>query len=553
MNKKSGRVIALLWIGAILVNIKGIFADFGPDQGYAIATSYRHLLCDGMFNEMWEPHQTSSFLSDIGMWIYHLFVPSYEYVALFMQLFGVLFYALITFVLLKVLEKHYDKKLCHFICIIFFTYRAKLMVYPEFSNMHICFSVLLFLCLLEYFSDQKKYIKLILAALCMCLLVLSYPSCLITFIGIIVCLYIFSEKKWKSIGIFTGVCVFAGLIYISYFVINIGLESFVFNLRHIFTSDASHTSTVFSASVFFKGTIRGLLWMAFISIISLGISKWRKKSFYVLFVLGTIISDIILMYVAQFNKADWTTTFFIINPLLMILAAFNIKKTDYNTKRMWIVSMVISGSSAIAVLLLTNQEFLSIFAYMILGTIISLVPLSNTAFCEKEKTDSFFGIISLLCLFIIIHRGLSVYGYINVEKKYVVTSVENIVRCGPTKGIVTSLSECNEARYSMEDWKANTLPGETVLLVDEGAYDPIVYLYNNNNVAAYSTIDTPVYDESLITYWEKYEEKKPTVIAVKSWDGKENLDPREWFSQYIIENYDLVEVGTFFTFYRIKE
>ena len=70
LHKNSKWIIYLLWVCASLINIKSIFTDFGIDSSYAIATSYRHISGDRLFIEMWEPHQTSSFLMDFLMILY---------------------------------------------------------------------------------------------------------------------------------------------------------------------------------------------------------------------------------------------------------------------------------------------------------------------------------------------------------------------------------------------------------------------------------------------------------------------------------------------------
>ena len=54
----------LLWVAVILASIKSIFTDTGFDNAYTVAMSYRHLKGDGMFEQMWEPHQTSIFFTD---------------------------------------------------------------------------------------------------------------------------------------------------------------------------------------------------------------------------------------------------------------------------------------------------------------------------------------------------------------------------------------------------------------------------------------------------------------------------------------------------------
>lgn len=558
---KQNRWFLFLWIGAVLVNIKAVFTDFGPDQTYALATSYRHLLGDGMFREMWEPHQTSTFLSDLGLWIHKLVMGTYEGAAVFLQAYGVVLYALVTVVLFRILSKYITREMTHVICLFFFVSRAKLMVYPEFSNMHIAFGVLLFLALLEFLNHQEKWHFLVLAALALCLQILSYPSCLVTYAGVVLCLFLYAKNRWKSIGIFTGVCVVAGGLYAGYFVVRLGFWDFLDNLKAIFTADTSHTGTVFSAEVFFRGTIYGLLWIGVIFVLALIINKLIGLRLYPVMMLLLLVSDVAMLYIAEAYHVDWTTIFFLLNVGIMGLGAWNVKKLSEKERSMWSVSMILSLCSAVAVFLLTNQEFLSIFAYMILGTMISFIPASKSLEAEsgREWETRAFGsaplALVLFCLFVMVHRGISVYGYLNVDGKYVLTDVENMVRVGPTKGIVTSLEECNQARDGIEDWKRFTLPGQRVLMVEQSWYDPVVYLYNENQVSAYSTIDTPVYDESLETYWQKYPEKRPEVIAIKSWNGLEDRAYEGWFAEYLKENYVTKGelTGTYWQFYVPKQ
>lgn len=424
------------------------------------------------------------------------------------------------------------------------------MVYPEFSNMHIGFSVLLFLAFVEYLHHQDKLWYLIAMAGCMCLLVLSYPSCLITYLGVVGCLYFMTEKPWKNIGIFTGICAVVGGIYAGYFIWQIGLSSFLWNLQHIFTSDASHTATVFSAVVFFRGTMYGLIWFGLVAGLSLLISKWKKGSFLQIFVILLMATDVVLIYVAESFHVDWTTVFFLLHGVLMVLGATQIKHLSHMERRMWIISMVMSICSAVAVLLLTNQEFLSVFAYMMLGATVSFIPVSKL---EKQVGDSnprISGILLWVCLFVMLHRFMAVYGYLNVDGKYTITDIENIVRVGPTKGIVTTLEECNQARDGMEDWR-RLAPGTKVFMVEESWYDPIVYLYQKSEISAYSTIDTPVYDESSERYWEKYPKKWPQVVAVKAWNGVEDRASTGWIQEFLDKYYITDEslTGTYWQFY----
>ena len=62
LEKHRKKCIVLLWLGAILASAKSILTDTGFDNAYTVAMSFRHLRGDGMFEQMWEPHQTSIFL-----------------------------------------------------------------------------------------------------------------------------------------------------------------------------------------------------------------------------------------------------------------------------------------------------------------------------------------------------------------------------------------------------------------------------------------------------------------------------------------------------------
>lgn len=75
----------------------------------------------------------------------------------------------------------------------------------------------------------------------------------------------------------------------------------------------------------------------------------------------------------------------------------------------------------------------------------------------------------------------------------------------------------------------------------------------SSETAAFSTIDTPTYDESLLRYWEMYPDKKPTVIAVKAWNQEIGVDEDTWIMQWINENYHQYTDGQYWRFYRKKE
>lgn len=253
---------------AILVNIKSIFTDFGADQAYAVAMSYRHIMGDRMFQEMCEPHQTSSFLADILMMLYKAISQDLECVVLFLQTCGVILYAAVTVLLYKELLRFVNREVAHYMCIFFFLFRAKQSVFPEFSNMQIAFSALLLIFLARFFRDSEKIHNLVIAGLFLCLEILAYPTCIITYFAVIVLLLLFSEKKWKNIGIFTFTCAVTGGLYIIYVFTRVGMGRFLTNIRFLAQADSSHSGVAFNVVYYFKGFLYGVLWMGSIAVIT---------------------------------------------------------------------------------------------------------------------------------------------------------------------------------------------------------------------------------------------------------------------------------------------
>ncbi len=208
--KKEKPILIALWVMAILVNIKSIFADYDIDNSYALAMTARHLSGDSMFAKMLEPHQTSVFLADLFAFPYLKITGGYTGIILWLHLCGVLAYALLTVCFFRFLKKRVDVRLAHLICIFFFTVRPKQVVFPEFSNMMIAFSLCLFMALTEYLEHQEKTGLLVLSALFTCLETLSYPTCVITYLAVVYLLARSSRRKIRDILIFTVTCVLCG-------------------------------------------------------------------------------------------------------------------------------------------------------------------------------------------------------------------------------------------------------------------------------------------------------------------------------------------------------
>ena len=398
-------IIRILWIIAVLVSIKTIFTDFGADNAYTMAMSYRHLSGDRMFLEMWEPHQTSIFFTDALMWVYGLIVPSFTGVAIYLQVCGTAFFAVIAYFLFKEVRELAGEVPAHFATIFFLIFRAKQTVFPEFSNLQIGFATLVFLCLLSFFKEQKKYSRLIFAALFLCLEVLSYPSCVTAYVAAVILICLYTDKKLKNVLIFTATTAAVGVVYVLYFALRIGPKLFVECLTGMLASD-SHTNIVFVGGFdYYRGFVYSLAWIA----VSLAISfltglVWKhvlRRNFNALATFGAVFfaGNAVLILLQKKTGIDWTCCFYIIPVVLMALGFFNFKELSAERRRFFVSGVLISVASAIAAAMLTDLGIITSIAFLVLGGAVSFAAI-------KDLREKALAGVTLILMTVLFNRGI---------------------------------------------------------------------------------------------------------------------------------------------------
>ena len=549
-NKKW--FLFLIWTGAVLVSIKSIFVDFGIDNGYAIATSYRHISGDRMFLEMWEPHQTSAFLVDCLLLLYRIFVPSLTGVAIFLQIMGVLLWIPVIVILHNELSKHIDRDLSLMICALLFVFRAKQTVFPEFSNMQIGFSVLFFTFLVKYICHQAKLRNLILSAVFLCLEIISYPTCLIAFVAAAVIILMYTEHKVRDVLVFGGVCLALGTLYVGYFVWARGLSEFINVLVMLVEADLSHGDDSMTFYQYWHVFAEGAAYIAGTLVMAAAIRLCLRKRVRIAFLTAfggslLVTAGAALLYLMITNQDGYEWHYCIVLVLLIVFGFLGYKFLTDMEKKIWISGMMISFSSFFAVVLLTNCALMSVVAYLPLAAAVSMIPLS-----KFRKGTSFAG---AMVLFILLHRGLIVWGYSELAYHSFVNEMESIVRTGPALGIICDENTSCVYRDNVADFEEFLRSDDTVFFMAHSGYDPLFYVQAGVDVAISSTISSPTYGEKQIDYWVRYGYKAPTVIAIRCYDGVFALDWNTHLTmfEWVEEHYEWIGDGTWWRFYRIKE
>ena len=565
------RCVYLLLIVSVLVNLKSIFTDFDGDLQYAVGMSYRMLKGDQMFVQMWEPHQTSAFLITFFMGLYLAVTKATVGVVLFLQIVGVLLQGILAIVNYRMLKKRIDPTIAMLMSIFLFTARPKGVVMPEFSNMQIGFSVLLLLCLIGYLEDQKKKRLLLASSVCLCLEVLSYPSCIIVYFAVVFALFLYSDNRLKDILLFSLLCFLQGMCYILYFVWKIGFSTLLNSIPYILKMDSLHDLSSIVRNDYFLFFGQGILWMlvCFFLAVAAGyvwchIAGGDLKSKVVMaFGIWVFLSGIALVMLQRGKLYYGERAIYLIVYLIVICAGgAGVKHLSAQEKRIYLIGMLLTMGSFFAVCFFTNLDLLSIVGYLTVGTMISFLPLGkwlerNMLFAERKYHVL---VLLLFCAMVAFQRGYilrAMNGYaIPLTELIDPRSRGGMVKEGPATGIITDYMGAYSTRCDMEDFEIYINSGDRLFIVSAGSNaNALMYMYQNVIVCTPSTICTPTYNETLLDYWEQNPDKCPNVILVECWFGDLHIDQDSWIYQWIEEEFQPSTYvdGRYWRFYRLAE
>lgn len=567
MRKKLGAMrgwMLLILGGVLLVNIKRVFVDFDVDCEYAIALSYRMARGDHMISQMWEPHQTSAFLNAAFIWLYMLVTGTTTGLALYLNGIGLLAKLGVAAVFFRTLRKDCDRQILLLMCAFFLAVNAKNTIILDFSNLMVYFSILSFCALYAHLRRQEagRPWFLILAAACFCLEVLAYPSALILFPLMLAILYRYSAAKGRDMAVYAGTCFALGAAFAAFVILQTGWERFLVCVRHIVTGDSTHQVGGLAGQLMvYAGDLGNMAVLfaacgilAFLAVRVLGrrggaIGKGRYvRAFFALLMLhnfcqtlfdvsdNTLPTDIRLLYTAIYV------------PVLVL--AFALQKHCAEGERMaFRTGAAISIGGSVAVLLLTNLTFLTTAAYLILGIMVSMLPIGAYL---RQAAPQIRGVrayrLILAFLAVVLFRNVYVMRPLN-RMHATVFSAGNVVLAGPMMGICTDYMGAYIRNSNLYDWTRFVREGDRILIVGLPA-STIGYLYEDTEICVDSTISTPTYSEKLLDYWELNPWKEPNVVILDCWFGEPRVPADAWIMGWLEENFDSYEDGTYVRVYR---
>lgn len=557
----------IIFVGVVLVSIKHVFLDLGVDFEYAIVQAYRMVKGDHMIAQMWEPHQTSAFLNAFFIKIFLMLTGSTTGIALYLNAMGLAVKLGVAYVFYRTLRAYCDRDILFFMCAFFVTVNAKEFIILDFSNMMIYFSVLLFCCLFLSFqrqeSGRKRSVFVMAASVCFCLEVLSYPSTVLLFPFLLAILYRYSATRKKDMFLFTAISFLFGGTYITYLIAQVGWERLGVSLHYILTGDESHRISRYGDQLKNYMTDIGSMILVFgiFALLAFLIGKLLGRirgklltgfHYVQIFALLFYVCNLIQLAV-DVTDIGFSVTIRLLYAIVyvpILILASRLKK--YCGKEEWMAFRMgaeISIVSCAAVLLLTDCTLLVSLPYLLLGIMVSMIPIGaylREAMPDRGRAKKY----GLLILFLLLAIFRNLYNFIPANGSHAtILSVRQVIKEGPMQGLLSNYMGGYMRNTNWEDWERYVQDGDRILIVGNPV-STIGYLYKDTEICVDSTISTPTFYDKLLTYWELNPWKEPNVVILDCWYGEPLVSEDTWIMGWIEDNFDSYEEGKFVRIYR---
>ncbi|MFQ8912028.1 MAG: hypothetical protein ACLR79_05935 [Waltera sp.] len=153
---------------------------------------------------------------------------------------------LISILTYRTFRKFVTENTAFVIAVFYYNIIPKNSTVPDFSNMLLWFSTLVFLSFLEFSlnrgtSARRPAFFLIAAGVSTSLLVLSYPTCIFVVLPGCIGIWLLSAagNRLKNLLIYLGTCGVCGLGWLAYFLFHMSFRQFLDGLSEMLT-DGSH-------------------------------------------------------------------------------------------------------------------------------------------------------------------------------------------------------------------------------------------------------------------------------------------------------------------------
>lgn len=573
--KKILKVFLTLLV--LLSAAKLLIAGYDIDEQYAVAMAYRIVQGDRLLLDMWEPHQTSAFLSVLLLIPYLALTKTTTGIFLYLRFAGLFICFLVTLLLYRAIRHFLEKDYAQLICCVFALFLPKLIFLTEYSNMQTWFLMLVLLCLMPYpakpdntnsdtstdivYADRPHpYLRTAAAGIFLSLEVLSYPSAVLVFPALLIWLFKYEKKTTagKQALLLTGVCFACAAVFLGYLFSYMSLNDILTSLSAVM-NDGSHTITIsekLSTNLSSLGEILKLFAVYAIFATALYVllfvvssrftaaqttapasertsrlkpcmthfqafeaENGRFLTWATLLLLCTMTGQILIWVFGSKYPNYPMVEYFFLPAIYFALLILHKKRVSAHAFLLVVVPLV----SFFGILLFTNLYLLGIAPFLGVAVVGVFICLGM-----EGKQRQFYPILLVWVLVLLFGRCYIIR--ISGGAHFTVFDEISLIRQGSSIGIIAdteSVRRYNESTALLQAY----IPEDSNVFYVGCTTD--VYFMQDVNICTPSTISTPTYDETVATYFETHSDKTPDYVICDR--DYADLTADTWIALYLSE------------------
>lgn len=555
-------VNVLLLALTVLGVIKSIFIGFDVDEGYAIAQSYRLVMGDNMFSEMWEPHQMSSFALAFMIAPY-LFITGGETagIVVYLRVIGNIIHLLIGWWFFTSAKKRFGTTTGLLAAVAHINFLPKWIVVAEFEIMHYWAVCIIFLAFLSWqekvilslannevsdsetkinnkklFSFRREDWYLVLAGVALFMAMMTYPTMIVLYPVYAIAIFTLKgpavKDKWRGLLIFTGVTFIIGIIFLLYLRSYMTMDEFLQNISYIFMDD-SHTKPLSLKCYHFSEELKhigrqliryspvpfGMTALIAIVDVIVGIrSKRDEKPWH--YILKYVLIFALLMagvfvgkhfILALFTDINQFFIFFRYGIAVLAILVALLMCVRKASAYFWLG--ILPGLVSLAAsAMITNMTLEISFARMYIAIMAGIYVVA-TLIKDKYKDDVAVKATAYAVLVAFI-LGLMVCKIVQVRVNSCVPYKMNAdmewVTCGPVAGVLVPSEMAQIYNANIPELREYINEDDTLLYF---GCENIYYLVPGANLATPSVQGTTVFNEMFLKYYEEHPDRVPNVVV----------------------------------------
>lgn len=566
MDKKQGVwnqwniVLYGMVVLSVLATVTKLFVGFDIDEAYAVTMPYRLYQGDKLFLDMWEVHQTSSFLPYVAIRLFVSVTGDIEYLVLFLRAAASLIHLLLTAFVFFALQSFYDGHKALLFSLVYYNFLPKWMMNLDFS-MQLLWFMTISLLLLFYGIYKGRRGMFFFSGIALALAVLAYPGMVFMYPFYLAVIWM-NEKnrkiKIRKCAMLTLGCFVAAVVFFAY-VLSYMEPAELFRSIPMVFSDGSHQfSLAAKAGLLIRRWMEVLVQAAVLvvpcQVINMihGALTGKKAGVFPFCCIFLIVSSGIVV-AANLLGIVWGPFRIQVRYLILFVLSFLLcqslrKKQAYSDKERAVFNLLLLPSVGmfLGVLAASNVGPASSASYLVLASLGFLLLFDSALQRERLETGDGAGsdflaksAVLLFLLSLIMCKGY----YVRVTE-YAPSNIletRRQIEEGAAKGIFVAKEDYVRITDNYRTIMQSSENGEKILFLGTESLNNLTPPAQAKSFVSPTTISTPAFNMQWTVYFSRHSDKKPDVIyiAKNTVDNRDKFFAQNDFGRWIAKHYDV--------------